>query len=196
MAPLPTIAGCFRVTWNFAQYLGITPRIVQHYLAADSTAEELGQAIWEEMVNGFWEPMHASFEPQSLDVIKLDGTSASVNVPRAGFFTGTTCEGSGQIVPQAAAVMSLKTNVRGPRGRGRSYVGPVVESMISDGVIDDTPLDDMYGAWQTTLGALALRDPVIALAVASYVHEEAHPVTSVVPRKLLGTQRRRQDQLR
>lgn len=193
---LPVIPNCYRVTWNFASYAGVTPRIVQHYLWASGDAEEFGETFWDTMNGGLWSPMHSNFEPQSLDIIKLDGVSATVNVPRAGFFLGDTCEGSGEISPASAAILKIGTNIRGPRGRGRSFVGPLCESTMSDGVLDDTWLDGMYGAWQTFLPNLSLLDPVIVLAVASYKHEEAQPVQSLSVEKVLGTQRRRQQQLR
>jgi hypothetical protein len=194
--PLPVIDNCFRVTWNFQQYLGVRPAIVQHFLTATADVVDLGEAIWGNTVDGIFGPMHTSFEPQSITIIPLDGTSASTEVARPAGVDTELCNGSGEILPAVAALFSLRTNTRGPQGRGRSYIGPICESTCSDGVLDGGWIVDTQNAWNTWLGLLASSDPSIGICVASYAHDVAHLATSGLCRRVLATQRRRQDQLR
>lgn len=194
MPPLPTIANCFRVTWNFDGYVGVTPRIVQHYLAPSMDETELATKIDDAIPNALFEPMHPGFTPTTIDVLPLDGVTPTYT--RTLETEATMCEIGGEIVPAAAAIISFKTAVRGPRGRGRSYVGPVSESAVSDGVLDQIPRTDLSEAWETFLTNLGGGIDPVYLAVASYAHTEANPVTSITFERTLGTQRRRQNQLR
>lgn len=193
---LPVIANTVRVTWEFKSYLGVTPRIVQHYRTATANMSDLGAAIWNNAADGIFGPMHESFEPEALALLPLNGTSATTIVANPFPSDSNLCNGTGQIMPAVAALMTWRTLLRGPRGRGRSYIGPVVESAVSDGVLDEPWLSDLEDAWTATLGALSGEDPSISLCVASYVHEESTVVASGRSVRTLATQRRRQDQLR
>lgn len=191
---LPVIENCFRVTWNFATYEGVTPRVVQHYLWASADEGELGGNLWDNCVAGMFLPMHENFEPQSLDVLALDGVGATNVVGRP---TGVPdlCNGGDNIVPAVAAVLSLRTEVRGPKARGRSYIGPVCEPNITNGVIVGDALN-LPEIWSDFNGLLGEVDPAIGMCVASYTHEEAYPVRSFSLDPVAGTQRRRADQKR
>lgn len=193
---LPTIPNCYRVTWNFFTYNGLTPRIVQHFLTASADVTEIGTAIWEATANGMFEVMNPNFEPTSLSILPLDGTSATHLVSKPGSVTTTLCESGGESMPAVAMILSLKTNLRGPAHRGRSFIGPASESTFTDGFFNSTPRDDTTEAWSTFLANLGSSDPSIGLAVASYKHETATPVTNFNVESVAGTQRRRQNQLR
>jgi hypothetical protein len=190
---LPVIENCFRVTWNFSGFSGVTPRIVNHYLAPGFTDAQVGQRIDDSMENGLFEPMPAGFAPTSIDVLALDGTSPTRN--HALENETTPCEGSGQTIPAAAFLMALQTNQRGPRGRGRMFVGPIGEATQAEGIAETTPLANLEGAWAGFLANLGAPEPMY-LAVASYTHAVAEPVTGIRFERVLATQRRRQNQLR
>lgn len=196
MAPLPVIDNCIRVTWNFNTYLGVTPRIVHHFLTTSVDEVEFGTALWENVPGALFAPMHESFEPTSISVIALDGVQATAIVPRPAGVTTDLCQASGQIIPAASALVSLRTQIRGPKGRGRSYIGPITEGTCSDGVLDNSWIIDLQDAWDALPAAIGGMEPAAGLCIASYVHEEAHLVQSIVAERTLATQRRRQDQLR
>jgi len=193
---LPVIENCTRVTWNFATYLGVTPRVVQHFLTATSDMQELGDNIWSNVADGIFGPMHQNFEPTSIALLPLDGTSATTIVDNPAPSDSNLCNADGQMLPAVAALMSWRTLVRGPKARGRSYIGPICEQTTSDGVLDDPWRSDLQSAWNDTLLALGGVTPSIALCVASYVHEEAYLVQSASAERPVATQRRRQQQLR
>lgn len=194
MPPLPVIEDTYRVTWNFTNSGGVTPRIVQHYYSPGSDVDVFGASLIAVMVDDLFYPMSGSFEPETIDVLPLDGMTPtkSFNLPSEIAF----CSGDEDFSPASAYVMSLQTSVRGPRGRGRSYIGPVADSTIEDGKAHGISAGNLIDAWNAFLVAASELNPLISLCVASYTHEEMNVVTGVQIRNVLGTQRRRQDQLR
>lgn len=196
MAPLPVIENTVRVTWNFATYAGVTPRIVQHFRTATSNMPDLGATIWDAAEDNIFSPMHSSFEPQSISLLPLDGVQATTVVANPYPSDSHLCNSSGQIIPAAAALMSWRTLVRGPKARGRSYIGPVCEQAVEDGNLIEPWRSDMEDAWAAMFTTLAGADPAVAFVVASYVHEESYIVASGLAESPLATQRRRQGQLR
>lgn len=194
MPPLPVIEDVYRVTWNFTQDQGVTPRIVQHYWSPSSDVDVLGASLVAATEDGIFQPMPASFEPFDIDVLPLDGTTPTRNfdMPPTHHF----CNGGSQGIPAAALIMKWTTAVRGPRGRGRSYIGPVAEDMQDSGQAIAGALSTLTGAWNDMLTTLAGLSPIVSLCVASYTHSDFNVVTGISAERTLGTQRRRQDQLR
>lgn len=139
-------------------------------------------------VHNLWYAMSSSYTATSFLVETLDGSSATQ--PHA--YTHVQQGGaSGEYVPATCCVVSFSTAQRGPRGRGRIYVGPVSESYQNGGVISSTPRDDMLLAWASVLAAMTTADT--PLAVVSATHHDAHVITGVRVDTFAGTQRRRQD---
>jgi hypothetical protein len=137
-----------------------------------------------------WDSIQTSFACTTLEVTKLDGTTAGQ--PEA--VTSFAGQSTGDIVPAASGVLSLHTAQRGPRGRGRLYLGPPGEGIIATGQLASGTPANIAGAWATFNAAMAADG--FFHCVASYVHADSHDITSYRCDTLLGTQRRRQDQLR
>lgn len=194
MPPLPVIAGCYRVTWNFQTSHGITPRIVQHFGSPSNTVDVFGASFVISTVDNMFNPMPQSFEPLTIDVLPLDGVTPTqtFDLPTGG----DLCQAGEECSPASAAIMSCQTGQRGPRGRGRSFIGPVAEAEIANGLLDSTDVDAMEDAWTEFVDNLEALSPQIFHVVASYTHEDMNPVTNRVFESVLGTQRRRQNQLR
>ena len=126
------------------------------------------------------------FSVLRVEIIKLDGSSATVPCIPANTLTGT---GGSEYISQGCLVASWHTAQRGPRGRGRTYYGPISENAQNGG----------HGAWSGPGVASDLNDYIAALnsdgaelVVASYVHADAHTVTHATNDGALRTQRRRQ----
>lgn len=195
MAPLPTIGNCVRVAINWTGVGGVAPVNVFH-LITDSTDEvEIATALDAAFHanTACWQCLMANYELDSYTITLLDGHSAGQVVTSLG--TPIVGGGGGNMVPQVAGVLSLHTPQRGPRGRGRLYIGPVGESEIDSGIISAGVRTAMVGAWSDWQDDLAASSIAASLGVASYVHSEVNGVTSVSMRAQAGTQRRRQDQL-
>lgn len=195
MAPLPIIDDTTRVCINFATVAGVTPRCIHHVRAATADVEQIADDLWLTFVDGMFGPMLSAHEPQSISLTRLDGTSATFVSPRPEGSL-TMCLGTGQMMPSVAAVVSLRTLIRGPKARGRQYVGPIVEQAQENGVMDGATRVNLQNAWVQYANDLTELDPAMALCVASYTHAESYLVNSISVDTLTGNQRRRLDQLR
>lgn len=197
---LPVISDIFRCTLNWSTGGGVTPRNVLHVSNASATEAQVGTSLKTVLENAsydveLWGCLNAANVLQSLDIIKLDGSSASITTTMTpGVVKGGAV--TGDVIPQACGVVSFHTSQRGPRGRGRIYIGPIMETQQAGGILLGTTVTSMQTAWTNFLTSLAGAAVPIPLQVASYVHADAHAVTSASVDTIIGTQRRRLDQLR
>lgn len=191
MAPLPTIANCFRVALSGGLFAGIRAVNVFHVLTSEDDVSAISAAILASAEqDGMLGGRPESGKPVLMQITPLDGSSATfdVAVPSDSFPTNT---GDGQVVPEAAVVVSFKTAQRGPANRGRLYNGPLVESVIANGEVDSVICSGIATAWTDFATALGASSPAIGLAVASYVHADANTVTAITCGTQQATQRRR-----
>jgi len=194
MAPLPVINDVFRVTLNWSQHEGVTPRNVLHFLSNTGDEADLAAALDAQMLNDMWVPMSINQTIDSYAIIKLDGTSATQVIASTA---GTHGRADNAIIPQVAAIASLRTSQRGSRGRGRVYIGPCCEDKVGSGII--TAVGDVAGmqtAWSTFTGGMVTEGAGYEFGVASYVHADFNGLNNLTIERTLATQRRRQDQLR
>jgi hypothetical protein len=200
MPPLPTIANVFRIRWIFTRtdLAHPLPTNVFHVLAASGATE----ADVADSLNAAWAvptlghmigPLPTTLSPTAMGITELNGTSAeqieAVTVVASG-------SGSGNVIPNQAAVVSFHTPQRGARGRGRIYLGPTTEDQVNDGKLDSASAAQLLDGWGDFIAALPGQSPSLELVVASYVHADQHAVTSHRVDSIVGTQRRRLDQLR
>lgn len=190
MSPLPVIENCYRITTNFQSVAGCQPHNVWHVLAPSSDVTEVAEAIYNFEQEGLYGVMPAAFEPTSYDVLPLDGESPAIRYDRP-VGSEELCLGSGDWIPEAAAVVRFRTHVRGPKGRGRLFVGPLQEAANVNGTVIGDAYPDMITAWQNYYNELQTQLVPMYLAVASYTHAEANPVASISGDTHVVTQRRR-----
>jgi hypothetical protein len=142
--------------------------------------------------SAMWGPMSSSFGLYSLDLLPLDGTTATYHrvVTDQPWTHG---QGGGNPIPAVCALVQLDTGVRGRSNRGRIYIPAVGESVFSSGLLDAAPREDCETGWEEFRTNLITAG--VALVVASYRNRDAHPVIAVsVPQKC-ATQRRRQSRI-
>jgi len=195
MAPLPTIGNCVRFTINWSQSAGVRPVNVLHLITSSTDEEEIAGAFSDAVLAAgadVFDPVQDGYTIDSYTVTLLDGSSAAQVINEPATIGG---QASGDPIPAVAAVLSLRTAQRGPRGRGRLYLGPVGEGITAGGVLTGTTTTSTVAAWTALMGELATGTPTMSLGVASYVHSEVNGVSSVSMRPQVGTMRRRQDQL-
>jgi len=137
-----------------------------------------------------FDPLEAGHVLDSIGITRLDGTSAEMTFPDLSGFSGGTV---GHSLPAVSAIVSLRTPVRGPRGRGRIYIGPITEEGFNEGMIGDAPT--LQTAWSDFVNNIAAHT-AYSLVIASYKHLDYHGVTTVNAETAAATQRRRQNQLR
>lgn len=193
MGHLPVIPFVFRTTWNFTPSVGQPTHNVLHFYDGARTALELVGAI-EDAISPNYIEMFASVQNgyglDSIDVIALDGTSPTFNVP-IGSFGG---QASGQPIPNSCGIITLRTAERGRSHRGRVYLGPLSEGGVDNGVVDVTDKESAQSGWGAFKTACSTNE--FNLVVASYKLKTTSDVVSVTAQPIAGTQRRRQSRLR
>lgn len=189
---LPVITDVFRCTMNFSGG-GATSHNVFHVLSsAPSNETDVAEALDAAAAADMFKPMSSSWSLDSWTVLALDGASAGITISAS---TGNNGGSTGGTILSSAAILSLQTTTRGPKGRGRLFMGPIGEGANEGGYLDLPTRNDWVSEWAAFAGRLDAGTPSLTLVVASYVHSEAYVVSNLVGRLKLGTQRRRQDQL-
>ena len=192
---LPVIENVFRCTLNWSTADGVTPRNVFHVRStAPATELEIADAINTSTTVEMWNLVGAGYHVDSVTVLALDGSSAGDEKLLAA---GNNGGGAGDPIPSACAVLTQRTAQRGPRGRGRLYLGPMAEGDAGSGLIPGTKLTACVEAW-IEFNENLVNDATTpcVMVVASYTHADAHNVTNFSMNPIQGTQRRRQNQLR
>jgi hypothetical protein len=190
---LPVISNCFRCAFLWFN-AGQGPAVnVMHFSAPGKTDDDVYAQLASTVAPHMWQATSADGRIKQVDIIKLDGSSAtrSYTTPVSTEWEG---QSTGAIIPQVAALVKLQTGLRGPANRGRVFVPWCGEGSVNAGVIDSTPLGLMVSAWGSFANAMEIGG--VALGVASYRHSSWHQATTVVVESVCGTQRRRQNQLR
>lgn len=193
--PLPVIANTYRTSLNWAQPAsGQSAVNVMHFRGSTGDETDLFEALEANVDGVMWNFTSSDAAVSTVEIIKLDGNSATQEFPTvaAGWSGDQT---AGDCAFQVAELVSFRTGVRGPAGRGRIYIPFITESSTGDGgIASPAGLANQQAAWQTF--ATAMSASGFPLVVASYVNAAAADVTTIVCETLLGTQRRRQDRRR
>jgi hypothetical protein len=193
MPALPVIADVFRVTFKWTD-----PNIghavnVTHISAPAQTAAGLSAIVAAHVTTAMWGPVTADAHIYELDVLPLDGTSAThttTGLSGSPWVGG----GSGAGIPAVAALIKLQTGLRGPANRGRIYLPFIAEGYTNEGTIDAGTVTSTTAAWDTFANDLVASS--CALGVASYKHADWHQAIAIACEPFAGTQRRRQSRLR
>jgi len=190
MAPLPTIGNCIRVGIPWIGPGGGTAYNVLHLITNTTDLEQLASDIEDAFVSVATAPfadVSSDYSFQAVDLTPLDGSTATQRISLATSHTGGT---GGNYILNTCALLSMKTNQRGPRGRGRLYLGPISEGAFTNGAI--TSPGTMSNGWRDWEDEMTSSASVASLGVASYVHAEVNGVTSMTVKTKAATQRRRQ----
>lgn len=197
MSPLPVIPDVYRCALKWANASGGYAINVTHWhylggltdplaIAADLAAKWIANDT-----AAMYGAQTISMSGDLFTITPLDGSTASVDVAASGVI-GTS---GGQTIPNMAAVIKLKTGLRGREYRGRVYLPGVSESLSDNGLLSGNALPANLGpAWAQFLTDMAVDD--WQWVVASYKLAVATPVTSVTSEKYAGTQRRRLSRIR
>src|SRR5215813_1044415 len=195
MPPLPTIPNGFRVTlnWNAG---GMPANSVMNFLMPGGSPASLFALLNSSVSAGMWTTVGAGASVTSVDILPYDGTTPTQVFTATGAqWAGT---GTGDFTIALAVLVSLRTAVRGPRGRGRLFLPFTAEGVTNAGAVNAALFPAIQTAWEgfdsamsaggatwcvgslfSTLGAPALRD-----------------ITTINVEVGLATQRRRQDRIR
>lgn len=199
MPPLPTIAHTYRVTLTSTS--STKPPVHNTFHILDFTdpdpsiiAGYVQTALVNANVDNLIQGLPTDYSVTQIAALPLDGVTAA----HVQATTGSVPAGlqSGDIIPEASVVITLYSAHRGPSGRGRVYIGPLTESVVTNGVPLASMVATMTTAWQNLRSNIlaAATSPIVV--VASYANSVAHEVTSIAGKPYQGTQRRRLTRLR
>jgi len=194
LPPLPSINYVYQVTLDFGTSAGVTPRNVLHVNAASfsPTEQQVATAVRTAIAVNCFNALQMSYSCAEMKVIKLDGSSPT----QICGVTGFSGSASGDEHLAECAVVSLRGAFRGPAHRGRIYIGPVGDGAMSSGQLVGGTASACQTAWNTFLTNLVGGTPSLSLVVLSRKHGYFTTVTNCSVSTIIGTQRRRNNQLR
>lgn len=199
MPPLPTILNTFRCTLNITSASKPSVHNTFHVrTAAAATGPAVAAALEAILVlpgvDNLIAGLTTDYSISSIDVLPLNGITAAAHELTGG----STPAGlqTGDIVPEAAVVMSFYSLLRGPAGRNRCFIGPLSESSIANGTVTAALITSMTAAWTSFRAEIALSALGMEKVVASYVHAIANDEESCLGKPFVGMQRRRLTRLR
>jgi hypothetical protein len=195
MAPLPTITNVFRcaIEWNGSPIRPVTVFHVESVTTQDVSliASTLGSTYPAAGGKPF-QMMHGNYSASSVLITPLDGHTAGVVAPLGITINGAS---SGDQILNDAVVVAFQTAQRGPRGRGRVFIGPIAETSQTSGVVDAPNAAATLTGWVTWHAALRTATHPCPMVVASYTHADYHAITGVRVNSKVGSMKRRLDAL-
>lgn len=200
MIPLPVIANVYRVTFNWHESTtGMHAANVLHFQRSAGTAIDVFNTLNANVTANMWYCTPSTAKISSVDIIKLDGSSGTVNF--ATSTAGWIGQGSAaDFVVAGAYIVKFVTGVRGRANRGRIYLPWPTESQIAAGNTNATAVTAMQSAWTTFLSAMTTATNFLVIASYDRKHGGAGAHSTIVnvvtPELVMGTQRRRQQRLR
>lgn len=191
--PLPVIENVYRVALEFTNNSGGHSTNVLHVRTLMANVDEIAIALDAATVADMWYPLATPYHLDSWNLTPLDGVSPTFTLPAS---SGNNGNGGNVSSNATAAVLKLSTGIRGPRGRGRLFIGPAGESVCESGEVSSVARESAVEGWNTWGSTLFALDPdPIEFVVASYTHEDANSVVNISMDARLGNQRRRQRQV-
>jgi len=198
MATLPVIADTFRCALNWTTSGGqIAVNVIHiHTVTSGKTAADVDEVLEDQVGSNLWLSVSSTAQVTDIAITPLDGVSATQHfVPAVP--AGWTGGQAGDFSPATAAIVKIPTDQRGRSKRGRVFLPFTGESVMANGVLDNTTRSSMETQWNTFQAALkADPDTPCFICVASYKLASQREPLALSVEHLLATQRRRQGRLR
>lgn len=190
--PLPVVTDTWLVRLLFTgSPLQRTATVNLHFrdTVGTQTAADLFADLDASALANMWNLVSSNVGVTGVSVTKLDGTSASVGFGIAAFPAKWTGSGGADAVLGGAAVVSLKSALRGPKWRNRVYLPAIAEASQSDGTFDATKVANSTVAWAAFAASMLAAG--WESVVVSPTEELAVTTTSLQVRPFVRSQRRR-----
>jgi len=188
--PLPHISGVMRcaIRMTATGCLDEVINVVHLHATSSDTESDVDAALEPRWATMTRDRIPTIFTFQDVTLTRLDG-SAAVVIP----WSHAQPDGGSNTLPMnAAACFSWRTALAGRAHRGRSFIGPMIPSML-DATHPDK-IDSSTLSALTTLGNAFIAGLVadgFPLLVASYTHVSADDVTRCVVNPKVCTVRKR-----
>lgn len=186
------ITDAFRVALNWAGPSGVTATNVIGVVNDSNDEIQTATDVLASLVPHMFEGMPGSFTLQTIVCTFLSNPNRTAEIDGGGFNSES---GSGQFSPASCYVVKHTTAFGGRSGRGRTYVGPLLEGAIENGMLGTGIAADANDAWETFRENLLALPSGTIFSVLSPTQLDSHPVINSVASSVLGTQRRRQGRL-
>jgi hypothetical protein len=143
---------------------------VLHFSSASGDEQSLASALDESWENGQFGVVTNTISVIRYDILKLDGTSSTQSfTPDPQNSEGLDGQASGEPALSWAVCVAFRTNLRGPRNRGRIYLGPLSESEVEGSEFTGVDSDVIAAQWSTFNDNLVGTADAWLHGVASYV---------------------------
>ena len=155
MPHLPVIPNCFRVTLNWSSIQGANPANVMHFSSSSGDEDSLAAALDASWENGQFGVVSSGTSVIQYAILALDGVSATrFYVPDPANSEGLDGQTGGHPLPSMAICVAFQTTERGPRKRGRIYLGPISEDSVNGQAfvgVDTTVIGNQWSAFNDNL---------------------------------------------
>lgn len=169
MPHLPVIPDCFRVSFIWSPISGAHPVNVMHFSSATGDKDSLAAALDSSWKNGMVGVVSSGTSIIRYDILPLDGISATTSyTPDPANTEGEDGQAGGAPIMSLALCVAFRTDERGPRKRGRIYLGPVTESFVTGPAFNDVDFGAIETQWTAFNAALVGTGDAWLHGVASY----------------------------
>lgn len=155
MGHLPIIDDCFRVSLIWSDVAGAHPVNVMHFSSSAGDEDSLASALDASWHNGQFGVVSTATSVVRYDILKLDGSAATKSyTPDPANSEGLEGQASGDPLLAYAVCVAFKTDFRGPRNRGRIFIGPLSENEVLAGTfvgVDNDVIAAQWSAFNTSL---------------------------------------------
>lgn len=192
--PVATDEYMVRLYWQTSS----GPRTASHALhfrdnLGTQDATLLGATLLTNLTGNMWKLLAPSASINAILITPLDGVSTTFSQPFTAGNANVSGQGTGDAIPQGAAVVSIPSAIRGKSHRNRSYLPFVGEAEQSAGTLTPADVTTAQTAWTTFYGAMVTDDwhpSVISPSIAGPTNNH-RDATGYTVRPYLKTQRRR-----
>lgn len=191
MPPLPVLTNCFRVANNYTCGEASFANIWNFQAAGASDPNDVAAnfiASYDQSSPSSMRALHSSAVTLgAVEVTPYDGSTPTIVVPRSAGVHGTGT--TPPVSAQTAGIITLQSVIRGPRGRGRVFIGGLPAGLLdSDGARWSTSWPTDVTSWfGNFLAAMAGASEGCNLVVVSLKHSDFHQVMSWEGRRYIGT---------
>lgn len=192
---LPIIPNTYRCAFNWVSSSdpALSAVNVMHIRKSGSNPADIAADIDAHVNFAMWQHTTNACKIQSIDITPLDGSSTTFPFTPSSYVQYTGSGGTGDLVPQVAAIIKLLTAKRGRSYRGRLFLPWVSEAALNFGNIAASNVTGLTTAWIAFHLAMDAADA--KLVVASYKLASAEEVVALIAESYSGTVRRRQKRL-
>ena|SRR5215831_14455834 len=196
MPPLPVLTNCWRIANN---YTCGEASFVNVWNVQDDGSSPDGSQVGAAFIAAYDQASPSSMRALHSSAVTLgavectpyDGSTPTTVVNRSAGVHGTGT--TPPVAAQVAGIITLQSVIRGPRGRGRIFMGGLPAGLLdADGARFSTSWPTDVASWEGNFEvALAAGSPGLNIVIVSLKHSDFHQLDHTVARRYIGTIKQR-----